>query len=113
MIMFNFANDIFTELKVELENQPTYNEDLVKVKINNAIREVRALRNYKATNYTESEIEVDLEENYYQTIKNLALYDFSQVGAPFETTHAENSINRTWCNREKITANVISFVDMM
>lgn len=105
-------DNIIAELKVELSGQPTFNADVLTLKVKNAIREVKSKRNYKVTSYTDEQIEQDLYDNYFSTIKNLALYDFAQMGAPFESSHSENSISRSWVNRDDILKNVHAFVQV-
>lgn len=105
-------DEIIAELTIELSGQPTFNADVLKIKVSNAVREVKMKRNYQATSYTEEQIENDLY-NYYSAIKGLALYDFAQIGAPFENSHSENSINRTWNNRDDILKGVHAFVQVL
>lgn len=105
--------EIVAELTLEYQNQPTFSADIITIKVRNAIREVKNRRNYQATSYSDEEIEKDLYDNYYSVIKNLALYDFAQMGAPFETSHNENSISRTWVNRDEILRCVHSFVQVL
>lgn len=106
-------NEIVAELTVELSGQPTFNVEVLTVKVKGAIREVKNRRNYQATSYTDEQIEQDLYNNYYSTIKNLALYDFAQIGAPFESSHSENSIGRSWVNRDEILRSVHAFVQIL
>ena len=106
-------DEIIAELTVELSGQPTFNADLLAIKVRNAIREVKMKRNYQATSYTAEQIEKDLYDNYFSVIKNLALYDFAQIGAPFESSHSENSISRNWVNRDEIFKGVHSFVQVL
>lgn len=106
-------NDIVEELKAELQDQPTFSDSIISIKVKSAIREVRNRRNYQATSYTDEEIENDLYNNYFSVIKNLALYDFAQSGAPFEMSHSENSISRTWSSREDILRCVHAFVQVL
>ena len=105
--------EIIAELTIELSGQPTFNADVLAVKVKSAIREVKNRRNYQATSYTDEQIEKDLYDNYYSTIKNLALYDFAQIGAPFENSHSENSIGRSWVSRDEILRSVHAFVQVL
>lgn len=104
--------EIVAELTIELSGQPTFNADVLKIKVASAIREVRQRRNYQATSYTDEQIEADLY-NYYSVIKNLALYDFAQIGAPFESSHNENSISRSWISRDSIMNSVFPFAQIL
>lgn len=105
-------DEIVAELAAELDKQPTFNMDVLRIKVANAMREVRLKRNYQASSYTDEQIEADLY-NYYSVIKNLALYDFAQIGAPFESSHSENSTSRSWISRDEITKYVFPFVKIL
>lgn len=105
-------DEIVAELAVELAKQPTFNMDVLRIKVANAMREVRLKRNYTASSYTDEQIEADLY-NYYSVIKNLALYDFAQIGAPFESSHNENSTSRSWISRDEITKCIFPFVEIL
>lgn len=103
---------IVAELTIELQGQPTFDAEVLKVKVRDAIREVKTKRNYIATSYTEKQIEQDLY-NYYSVIKKVALYDFAQIGAPFENSHSENSTSRSWIDRDNLFKSVHSFVKVL
>ena len=108
----DLEQEIIAELTVEISGQPTFNEKILSLKVKNAIREVKMKRNYQVTSYDDEQIEKDLY-NYYSVIKNVALYDFAQLGAPFENSYNENSISRTWTNRDELFKGVHSFVDVL
>lgn len=101
--------EIIEDLKSELSiDDPMFNERLLSFKVKNAIREVRMKRNYVATSYTEEEILADLE-NYYSVIRNVALYDYNQVGAEFQKSSTEN-YQRTYIDRDDLFKGVHAFV---
>ena len=102
-------NELVADLKTELKNDPNFDEDILKVKVKNAIRDVRQRRNYGATAYKEDAITEDLE-SYYSVIRNVALYDYNQVGAEGQVSHDENSVNRVWVDRNKLFNGVVAFV---
>ena len=52
--------EIIADLTIEYGNEPTFNADIILVKVKDAIREVKNRRNYQATSYTDEEIEKDL-----------------------------------------------------
>lgn len=104
--------EIIAELTIELQGQPTFNLDVLAAKVRNAIREVKTKRNYGATSYTDTQIEEDLYD-YYSVIKNVALYDFAQLGAPFENSHSENSVSRSWVDRDDLFKSVHAFVKVL
>lgn len=101
-------NKIVDSLSIELQAQPTFNSDLLAVKVENAINEVMAKRNYEAAGKSDEWITADIKK-YFVIIRNIALFDFAQIGAPFETGHNENSVNRTWVDRNKLFAGVRPF----
>lgn len=102
-------NELVADLKTELKNDPNFDEDILKVKVKNAIRDVRQRRNYGATAYKEDAIAEDLE-SYYSVIRNVALYDYNQIGAEGQVSHDENSVNRVWVDRNKLFNGVVAFV---
>lgn len=104
--------EIIAELTIELQGQPTFNAEVLAVKVRDAIREVKTKRNYSATSYTDAQIEKDLY-NYYSVIKKVALYDFAQLGAPFENSHSENSVSRSWVDRDDLLKSVHAFVKVL
>lgn len=105
-------NEIVEELTIELKNDATFDADILTIKVKNAIKEVRMKRNYVATSYTEKQIAEDLN-NYYSVIKNVALYDYNQIGAEGEQSHSENSVSRTWVNRNDLFKGVCAFVKVL
>ena len=102
-------DEIIAELTVELSGQPTFNSDVLAIKVRNAIREVKMKRNYQATSYTDEQVEKDLY-NYFSVIKSVALYDYNQIGAEGEQSHSENSVSRTWVDRDDLFRGVHAFV---
>ena len=102
-------DEIVAELTVELQDEPTFNVNILAIKVKNAIREVKMKRNYQATSYTDEQVEKDLY-NYFSVIKSVALYDYNQIGAEGEQSHSENSISRTWVDRDDLFRGVHAFV---
>lgn len=104
--MLTFENDLLEDLTAELsETDPNFKEQLIIPKIKGAIREVRRARNYPK-HYSESTIVEDLK-NYYSNIRNIVLYDYNIIGAEFEESHSENSVSRSWKDRDKLFAGII------
>lgn len=97
--------EIVSDLSVELKSQPTFQAELLEAKVNNVIKEVIFLRGYDDSGYSEERAAEDLAR-YYTVIRNVALYDYAQIGAPFEISHNENSVSRTWTNRNNLFAGV-------
>lgn len=92
--------ELLADLTLELEDSDNFEPKALLQKVINAIREVKAARNYPVQ-YTALQIERDLYR-YYSQIRNLALYDYNQVGAEFETSHGENSTSRSWTERKNM-----------
>lgn len=108
----DLANEILTELAVEFENDPDYDERVLKVKVNQAIRKVKMRRNYSATNMTEDEIQNDLY-NYYSVIFALAEYYYNQRGGEYEVQHNEGGVSRIWVNEEELLRSVYAYVKVL
>ena len=54
--MDELVNEIIAELKTELENQPTFNADILANKVKGAYRKVRSRKCYENTSYSEEQI---------------------------------------------------------
>ena len=104
--MLTLENDLLEDLIAELsETDPNFKQSLIIPKIKEAIREVRRARNYPKY-YSESAIVEDLE-NYYSNIRKIALFDYNKIGGEFEESHSENSVSRSWEDRNKLFAGII------
>ena len=106
-------DEIIAELTRELQNQPTFNADILAIKVRDAYRKVRSRKCYENTSYTEERIEQDLYNNHYQDIKDVALYNFATQGANFQTSHSENGVGRTWRTEDDILGNITSYVGFL
>lgn len=104
--------EIIAELTIELQGEPAFSPEILAVKVRNAIREVKMKRNYAAASYTENQIKQDLY-NYFSVIKSVALYDYNQIGADFESSHSENSVSRTWVSRDELFSGVHAFAKVL
>lgn len=104
--------EVIAELTIELRGESTFNEDILAVKVRNAIRELKMRRNYSATSFSENDIEKDIY-NYYSTIVNVARYDYNQLGAEGESNHSENSVSRSWVDRDELFRGVHAFVKVL
>ena len=94
-------DELLKELLEDLENEivEDFNKDILSSKLKNAYMEVMDARNYP-DDYKEAAVEKDMKR-YYSTIRNLALYDYNQVGAEGQTSHSENGTSRTWRDRSE------------
>lgn len=104
--------EIIAELTIELQGEPTFNSDVLAIKVRNAIRELKMKRNYVATSYTDMQIEADLY-NYFSVIKSVALYDYNQIGAEGEASHSENGTSRSYIDRDDLFRSVHAFVKVL
>lgn len=100
-LLDDLIEDLTSELSVSDEN---FNSVLLTSKIKQAIREVKAERNYPE-HYSDEIIQADLEK-FYSTIRNIALYDYNQIGAEFQTSDTQSSNNRDWVDRNKLFSGV-------
>lgn len=102
-------DEIIAALTIELQDVPTFNADILAVKVLNVMREVKMKRNYVATSFTDEQIEKDLY-NYYSVIMDVARFDYNQLGAEGEQSHSENGISRSYVNRDDLFKGVHAFV---
>ena len=98
-------DEIIADLTLELGAEPTFNADALRQKVINAIREVKKARKYPSY-YTEEQIARDLY-NFYSNVRNIALYDYNKIGGEFEQSHNENSVNRSFVDRNSLFGGVI------
>ncbi len=104
--METLMNEILEDLIAELNLSKEQDKKILSSKIKNATREIRRDRSYPVR-YTEEMIATDLG-NYYSNIRELALYDFNQVGAEGQTSHSENNISRSWKDRSECKAGIVA-----
>lgn len=103
---------VVADLTTELSGDPGFSADVLGVKVETAIREVILRRNYAASSLTDTKISEDLS-NYYSTVVNVARYDYNQIGAEGQTSHSENSVGRTWVDRNTLFNGVVAFVKVL
>lgn len=101
------VNEILENLTTELGLTEESDLAVLTSKIRNAYREVKRTRNYQSS-HTEEFIGRDME-NFYSNIRELALYDFNQVGAEGQTSHSENGTSRIWKDRKECLNGVVAF----
>lgn len=104
--------EIFVELSAELSvSDKNFNETLLLSKVRNAMREVKRARNYPKS-YTDSQIETDMYD-YFSNIRNIALYDYNQIGAEGQTSSSENGTSRSYVDRDKLFCGICPFVRVL
>lgn len=103
------TNDIETtlteELRVELESEVDFSVDILKVKIRNAIREVKAARDYPES-YSEERINDDLQK-YISNIRSIALYDYTKIGAEGQSQYSADGESIHYVDRNKMFAGIL------
>lgn len=105
------ADEVIDMLTTLYSDQPTFKAEKVRVIVANVVDEVIEARKYRNAGYTDEQIEKDLFK-YKSQIKNIAEYDFAHFGAPHEVAHSENSVNRTWVDRNKLFSGIVSLAQM-
>lgn len=101
------VNGILEDLGTELGLTEESDLAVLSSKIRNAYREVKRTRNYQS-GHTQEFIDRDME-GFYSNIRELALYDFNQVGAEGQTSHSENGTNRVWKERRECLNGICAF----
>ena len=97
--------NIIEELTTELQNEVDFNVDILRLKVNNAYREVKQARNYPSS-YSDSMKEADME-NFYTNIKAIALYDYNKVGAEGQTQYSADGESIHYVDRNKMFAGIL------
>lgn len=111
IIAEDLQREITDELTTELSDDEAFNDEILEIKVKNAIREVKRKRNYPAS-YTTEMIETDLE-NYYDVIHDLALYEYNKVGAEGQSLHSEDDVQRSWVSKDDLLKGVHAFVSVL
>lgn len=111
IIAEDLQREITDELTTELSDDEAFNDEILEIKVKNAIREVKRKRNYPAS-YTTEMIEADLE-NYYDVIHDIALYEYNKVGAEGQSLHSEDDVQRSWVSKDDLLKGVHAFVSVL
>lgn len=105
--MESLIEEILKDLIIELGLEEASDIAILTSKVKNAYREVKRTRNYQ-TSRTQEFIDKDME-NFYSNIRELALYDFNQVGGEGQTSHSENGTSRVWKDRKECFNGITAF----
>ena len=105
--MESLVNEILEDLTIELGLTEESDLAVLTSKVKNAYREVKRVRNYQS-GHTQEFIDRDME-GFYSNIRELALYDFNQVGTEGQTSHSENGTSRVWKERRECLNGVFAF----
>jgi len=99
-------------LTTELQHEPLFDPDVLELKVNDAVRELKRRRCYRNTAMTEDQILKDLEE-HYTIIKQAALIYYNRQGSEGESVHYENTVHRSYFYDDDIFTGVIPFVKVL
>lgn len=99
--------DIYNSIEAELQvtEGERFNAVLLRSKVDNAYREVQAVRNYPSS-YTEAAIERDMEK-FYSQIRAIALYDYSIVGVEALLSFSEDGVSNHMIDRNSLFNGVL------
>lgn len=95
--------DLTTEIAAE--DGDKFNPSLLASKVRNAYRAVKTARRYPAS-YTEAMIERDME-NYYSQVRDIAMYDYNQIGAEGQTQYSQDGVSIHYVERDKLFYGVL------
>ena len=109
--MDKLIEEIYEDLKTELDISEESDLFILKSKVKNACREVKSKRNYPES-YIDETIVKDMKR-YYTNIRRLALYDYNQYGAEGEIAHSDNSCSRSWVSRETCLEGVVAICTLI
>lgn len=99
--MDKLISDIFDDLLLELDIDASSKDvNILEIKIRNAVSEVVSRMNYPSY-YTETDIVADLNVKK-SIIRNIAMYDFCQVGSEWQTSHVESSVTMHYKDRNSL-----------
>ena len=99
--------EIFNELRAELQETEgdKLNETLLRSKVKGAYRAVKAARKYPSS-YTEAMIDRDME-NYYSQVREIALFDYNQIGSEGQTQYSQDGVSIHYVERDKLFYGVL------
>lgn len=97
-------DEIFENLKVEMNADDSQsdkvNEQLLRIKVDGAFRDVKKARHYPST-YSQDQIEADMM-NFYSNIESIARYDYNKVGAEGQSSYSADGTSIHYLNRDKL-----------
>ena len=111
----SLQDELIAELTTELESDATFDVNILKSKVISAIRAFKTARGYSNNpEYynTDSRIETDLHDNYYDDIKELALYRYNRIGVEGQESHNEGGTSRSYMDEKDYFRNVVKISPM-
>ena len=109
----DLKQEVFDELKIELQNEPTFTDEVLELKVKDAYRKVRSRKQYQNTLFTEEMIEKHMYTCHFQDVKDIALYNFNKIGAEGQSSHSENNVSRSWRSEDEVLGNICAFVGIL
>ena len=106
MTIEEMKDAIVAGLTIELNDDPDFSAEILREKVENAVREVMLARRYASAGYTDAQIETDIQR-FYPNIRDLSLYDYNQSGVEGQSSSQENSVMRTYVNRNRMFNGII------
>lgn len=99
--------EIIEELKTELSETEgeKFSLTLLTSKVKGAYRDVKTARRYPSS-YTDAMVERDIL-NYYSQVKEIARYDYNQIGAEGQTQYSQDGVSVHYVEREKLFYGVL------
>lgn len=97
-------SELLDDLLAELKHDSTFDKkrgmSLAESCVDRAIKKFRTYRCYPST-FTEADVENDMRQ-FYACILDLAFYCWDKQGIQFETTHTENTTQRTFISETTV-----------
>lgn len=87
-------------LKIELQNDKEFSEEMLAMKVELVIEEAIEKRGFGEIHSEETILKYLVSKK--SSLSRVALFDYNQIGAEAEERHIENDIDRTWNNRDKL-----------
>ncbi len=106
MTIDEMKDAIVEGLTIELKSDPEFSAEVLAEKVENAINEVKLHRRYASAGYSDDLIEKDIMA-FYPNIRGLALYDYNQIGVEGQSSSQENSVLRTYVNRNRMFNGIV------
>lgn len=99
--------EIIEELTTELTETEgdKLNVSLLTSKVKGAYRAVKTARRYPPS-YTDAMIERDMEK-YYTQVRDIALYDYNQIGAEGQSQFTQDGVTVHYVDRDKLFYGVL------
>lgn len=108
--MEELIQSIYEQLMVDINPTREGEAAILLIKVKNAYREVKAVRNYPS-DATDTFITTDMA-HFYSVIYNVAMYDFNIRGAEWQSTINENGEYRSFVDRSKLFSEVTPFAEI-